>query len=259
MDANVDVGTLVERIRAKDFMVQVDVRGMGVVPVRAITPLLYDSDATVRELAVYCLIETGAAEAGPAVALACLDAQPVTATSAARALRAIASPTLLPVVLTLLPASPLAFVRRELALAVGVWGGPTDIVTLRSLRQDDRDATATEGYVAALGKLGDVAARQEFADVFAGSQGVERKVWLDLAEYVGQPWLLGPLGDVLSDTTPLVMVSENPSAPVRDLRACDLAVRLIAQIGEMSASFDVTWPKNFSDSELEEVRRFVWS
>lgn len=261
MNHHVGRDSLVQAIRDKDYAAQVAARGGGPAAARAIAPLLYHPDEQVRELAVFCLIETGGSSAtSAALALACLDPVAPTAATAARALRQVAGAAMLPIVIDALALAPAAFARRELALFVGEWGGAEHIPLLQARQESESSPTVRDALLAARARLGDVEARELFADALIRSEGFDRKAWLSLADYIAAPWLLGPLGELLEDTSPMLRLGgEDSNAAVKYLRTCDVTVDLIARIARTRFSFEVGTPTNYAAEHLEEVRRFVWS
>jgi HEAT repeat protein len=255
-----DLAALTRAVRAKDYGAQLEAREAGPAAAAALGPLLGEPDEEVRELAVHCLVESGAPEAGPPLVHAALDPDPQVAVAAARGLRARGSAALVPSMLGALERSGEPQVRRELALAIGRHAGPEAVPDLTEALGREPSEAAQQALVAALARLGDMGARERFAVALDGLQGVARKPWLELASYVGQPWLLGPLGSALADGTPLVRVGVDGRPDlIEALRACDLAVNLIAEIAGARFSFEVTPAKNYSGREIEEARRLVWS
>jgi HEAT repeat protein len=253
-----DAGAIVEGVLAKDYAVQLAARGAGGAAVAALVPLLANEDDEVRQLAVHCLAETGHPRAADALASAVMDAEPEVAMAAARALHRLATPALAPGLLHAMGRSSEPIVRRELALVVGRVAGPDAVPVLRDRLGREQAPEAAEGLLVALARLGDAQARRSFEERLLASRGLERKTWLDHAEYIGQPWLVRPLEKLLADTTPVLRVGVDARPDlIEALRVCDLALILIAALSGARLSFAVTRAKNYSAAEIEEVRRFV--
>lgn len=79
--------------------------------------------------------------------------------------------------------------------------------------------------------------------------------------YLRAPWLLAPLRPVLDDRTELQWVGlDGHPELTQHLRACDLAVNLVAAITGHRFSFEVRGqenPTNYTDDQLAEVGRFL--
>lgn len=252
-----DVGTIVQGVLAKDYGVQLAARGAGGAAVSALLPLLGNPDDEVRQLTVHCLAETGDPRAAGGLASALLDAEPEVAMAAARALHRLATPALAQGLLDAMGQASDPTVRREIALLLGRVAGPDAIATLRDRLGREHAPEAAEGLLMALARLGDPDARRTFEERLLDARGMERKTWLDDAEYIGQP-LVRPLEKLLGDTTPVLRVGVDARPDLIDaLRVCDLALILIATLSRARFSFPITRAKNYSAAEIEEVRRFV--
>ena len=147
-------------------------------------------------------------------------------------------------------------IRRRLVLSMGRIGQPADVPTLKDWCTEQSDNTIKGGCVAALARLGDPASQQTFVNYLLGSSDGERLKALQLAEYIGQPWLLQPLGSLLGDKEEIqhLGVDDIPGIP-SFLRTCDISVKLIAKISQRQFSFPVDRHANFTDSQLNEVRQ----
>jgi HEAT repeat protein len=232
---------------------------MGDAVADALAKLLRDSDAEVRELAVHCLDEAGGPRVGSPLVSALLDEDAQVAMAAARALHRHVFPALQGRLLGAYDAQPEGAVRREIALVFGRTAGksaaPSELV--ERLRKEP-DAEAREGLLWALARFGNPEAREEFVARLQGAQGAERKRYLDGVAYLGQPWVLKALLPLLDDGTPVLRVGVDARPDLIDsLRACDLAVVLIAEIAQAGFSFPVNRAKNYSEAELAEVRTYL--
>ncbi len=206
MAATFDASRLAEAVRRKDYTAQLAARQAGGAAVVLLAPLITDPDEEVRQLAVYCLAETRDARAGEPLGKAVLDGDSQVAMAAARALHHVGGPRLVPELLIALPRAGEPMVRRELALVLGRFAGPDKIPELSAILAREVTGEARQGLVAALARMGDADSRDKFARELIENDGMARKPWLELAEYIGQPWLLRPLADLLDDETPVVRV-----------------------------------------------------
>ena len=116
-----------------------------------------------------------------------------------------------------------------------------------------------EGLVAALAKLGDANAQRKFADGVEKSKDRERKRYIDDAAYIDQAWAARALAPVLADKTDMLRIGMDamPGAVPEYLRACDLAVNVIAKITKANFTFPVNGRTNYTDAQLSEVRQFL--
>ncbi|WP_394838685.1 HEAT repeat domain-containing protein [Pendulispora rubella] len=256
--ASIDLAALAQAVRQKDYGAQLVARQGGADAVDALAPLLADADEEVRELAVHCMAETGDPRAGDALVQLTVDSDPQVAMAAARAMHRLGGARSVPALLAALPRSDEPLVRRELGMAIGRFAGPGKIPDLRERLAEEQSPVAHQGILAALARMGDDPSREAFAAALSETGGMARKPWLDLAEYIEQPWLITPLGVVLDDPTPVLRVGVDARPDlIQALRACDLAVVLIAKLGAATFSFPVTRAKNYSAEEISEVKRFA--
>jgi len=258
--AGVDLAALVQAVRDKDFMAQITARQGGADAVDALTPLLSEPEFEVRLLAIYCIAETGQARAADALIPMTLDTNPQIAVAAAQRVHLLSTAQSVPAILRVLPDCEEPLVRRELALALGKVAGPGKIPEMREQLARETSQLAYQGMLAALARLGDDESRKTFAHGLHDTEGMARKSWLDLVEEIGQPWLIAPLAGALGDPAPIIRIGVDALPDFPDaLRACDLAVNLIAKIAARSFSFEMTDAKNYSAEELDEVKRFAES
>lgn len=247
-----------DRVRNKDYAVQNEAKKAGGSAVAGLSGLLRDPDEEVRQLAVYCLSATGDTSAAGALSSAIFDSDPQVAMAAAKGLMDVATPADAPTLKKALGAQPDGLVRRQIALVLGRIASPADLPELKKQWEGELDGSAKQGLTAALSKMGDRDAQDAFKKALAGAIGVSRLPYLELAEYISQPWLLKPLKGVLSDRHDVVRIAvdgidDMPQA----LRTCDLGVVLIAAIGGGRWSFQVLRNKNFTTQQLDEVAQWV--
>lgn len=147
-------------------------------------------------------------------------------------------------------------IRRRLVLSAGRVGQATDVPSLKDWCAKQTSNAVKGGCIAALARQGDPESQQAFVNYLLSTSDGERLDALQLAEYIGQPWLLQPLGSLLGDKEEIqhLGVDDIPGVPSY-LRTCDIAVKLIAQISQAHFSFPVDRHANFTDSQLNEVRQ----
>lgn len=255
---SVDVTAIVQGVRNKDFAVQLLAKGAGAAPVPDLVRLLADRDPEVRQLAVYCLSETGDPSAADGLASALFDADEQVAMAAAKALHALASPQVASMLLQALDRAVDPMVRREVALVLGRVAGLPELAAMRQRWRAATPGEVKEGLTVALAGRGDDDARAEFERRLLASEGQDLLRWLQHAERVAGRWLLAPLGRILDDPTPVLRVGVDARPDlIQALRACDLALILIAKIANARFSFPVTRDHNYTDAELDEARQLV--
>jgi HEAT repeat protein len=222
-----------------------------------IIELTKHQDAKVRRIALYCLDETGGADAARAMAAALKDDDPQVRGAALKGLIHRPDPVVYEALLRVYPGAD-KVVRQQIPLILGKMGGRANPADLRRVCGAEADAEAREGCLTALASMGDPPAQMEFTERLHASKGRERARFLEYCDYIHQPWLLKPLGPVLDDTSPMVRVGVDARPDLIDsLRACDLAVNLIASIGKVSFSFPVNRMTNYTAAQIAEVKRLV--
>ena len=256
------VSTLVQHLLDKNPAVVDEARAAGPAAAGPLFPLLNHADWEVRELALYCLDAAGAPGTATASAARLLDPNSQVRAAALEGLRHRAAPADEEALLRAWDGGPEATIRRELALLVGrEAAGPDALAQIAHRCAAETDADALEGCLVARARLGDDGARRDVAQHLAGSPGRARERWLMYGWYLRAPWLLAPLRPVLDDRTELQWVGlDGHPELTQHLRACDLAVNLVAAITGHRFSFEVRGqenPTNYTDDQLAEVGRFL--
>jgi HEAT repeat protein len=254
----IDLQALVLRVRSKDYAAQIDAKDAGAAAVPELVSLLQDPDEEVRLLAVHCLVATGDPGAATGLGWALFDADDQVAMAAVKGLHAVATPAQAKALLRAYDKSGEPLVKREAALVLGRVAADADVPEMKARWEKEADPDAKQGLCAALAKLGDPEARAAFEEGLDGSNGRGRVPWLELSEYIGQTWLLPALGRVLDDPTPVIRVAiDTRPDMLQALRACDVALVVIAQITGATFSFPVTRSQNFTPDQIDEVQIFV--
>jgi len=254
-----DIQEIVDRIRSKDYSVQNDAQRAGGAAVPLLAGLLADPDEEIRQLAVYCLSATGErAVAAILAGTALFDDDPQVTMAAAQGLHAVATQVDVPRLLQAYDRSAEPLVKREIALVLGRVASPADVPEMKQRWMREAELGIRQGMTAALARLGDDDARNAFTSALRGSAGQERLRHLELAEYIAQSWLLRPLGEMLHDMSDVLRVAVDAQPDlVQALRACDIALVLIARIGGARYSFPVTRAQNYTTTQLHEVQLWV--
>lgn len=250
-----DISSLLDLVQKKDYAATNVAASLGAAAVPGLSGLVRDPDEEIRHLAVYCLIETADPQAAAPLGWALFDADPQVAMTAAKGFSKVATPAHTPLLLQALDRSTEPLVKREIALVLGGVAAPADIPEIKKRWEKEADPDARQGLTAALAKLGDDDARTTFDKALRGTTGPARLRYMELAEWIHEPWLLPALTEILNDPTDILRVAVDARPDlIQALRACDLAVVLIADLTAATFTFPVTRAHNYTSSELDEVR-----
>ena len=221
-EAHKKMPDLVQQVLEKEPAATLTAKEIGPSANTELIKLTRNDDAKVRRIAVYCLEETGGADAAVAFARLTLDDD-----SQVRA-----------------------------AALDGLFRHQADVVPeIEKRYQAEKDPQAKEGLVVALSERGDTRAQAEFLQGLQGSRNRDRARYLDYAGKIKAKWLLPGLLPILDDKTPLVWIGVDgrPDLP-QSLRACDIAVNLIAEITGHKFSFPIAGNVNYTEEQIAEVK-----
>ncbi|MCY7374755.1 MAG: HEAT repeat domain-containing protein [Pyrinomonadaceae bacterium] len=263
---------LIKKILAKDPTAILMAKQLGSFASPGIKPLTTNEDDIVREIAIRSLNESGGGVTDVFVN-ALSDEMPTVRAAALNGLNNHLSEVSYPKLLQTYQEVSDPQHRKEIARLLGRIGG-ADVNDLRRICRDEQNLEALEGCRAALAKLGDPQARAEFLSRLREAKNRELKKLLEDVDYIKQLWALRGLMPVLSDKTPLSntglcqledaledAANEKKSSPENQeaefLRACDIAVNLIAKIANAKFPFPVNGVKNYDDLELAAARRIL--
>lgn len=262
---------LVAAIKRKDYTAIRQAQELGSAAVPALSPLAaadVTADPDIRELAIQCAAAIAATEAGQIIVNGLLDPDPAVRTAAYQGLaKRDLDPTFESSLLDVFKRSQDPLVRKNTVLVLGRIEG-TDMTVLAPLCRKESNREVQEGCMVALAKLGDAAARADFAVRMARTSAgrsdqpvpPERKKYLDYADYIHAPWLLRELLPLLDDRSAAVRIGvDGVKITPEYLRVSDLAVNLVASISQHSFSFSIDKQTNYSDAAIDEVRRFLIS
>jgi hypothetical protein len=250
---------LTQKIIAKDPSAILLAKQIGSSAATSLKPLAKHEDPVVREIALRCLEQSGGENVAEVFADALTDESSSVKIAALAGLNTHLTPSVYNQLLQAfdqLDTFPEG--QQQIALLLG---------RMESANQDDlrqrysreRDPVVNEGLVAALAKLGDANAQAKFAAGVENSKDRERKRYIDYAEYINQQWAARALAPVLLDKSEMLRIGVDglPGAVPEYLRACDLAVNVIAKITGTTFSFPVNGRTNYTDEQLMEVRQFL--
>jgi HEAT repeat protein len=247
-----------ESILKKDPAAVLEARDMGPSANPEIIELLQNPDAKVRRIALNCLDETGGADAATAIANALLDDDSQVRGAALRGLQHRPDPGVYDLLLRIYGASKDATVRQQIPLIAGRMEPRANAEEIRKVCGEEADPQTREGCVTALAKLGDPQAAVEFVQGLHASQDKVRARYLEYCDYIHQEWLVKPLAPILDDPSTMIRVGVDARPDLIEyLRACDLAVNLIASIAKPPLSFQVNSATNYTPQQIAEVKRFV--
>lgn len=220
-------------------------------------PLAKHPDEVVRMIALSCLRYTSGERIEDIFINALKDESATTSVEAVIGLQPYLSPAIYSKLLAVYDdAEPVR--RKDIALMLGKIDG-AKIADLKKKAEDEKDAEAKEGLMVAMAKLGDGQAREEFLSRLHSAKDQELKRFIDYVEYIGQNWAIKGLNPILDNKNPLVRIGVDnlPQLGPEYLRACDVAVNLINKLLHPKFSFTVAERKNYSDAELQQVKKFL--
>lgn len=245
-----------DAILAEDWTATLTAREAGPSAAGTIADLVKHEERGVRLLAVACLEEMGGDEAATTLVGALGDGDQQVRESAVRALHTHPSEAVVGALFNVLVTSNDPYVLQQVPMILG--RNPSESVDgerLVELWKKQADPSVQEGFIVGLARLGNRDARDAFVDGLRSSAGDRRDRYLTHCEYIHQEWLLKPLGELLADTTELRYIG--PHEFEVNLRACDIAVNLIASISGHGFAFAVNGRTNYEAAQLDEVRRYV--
>lgn len=220
--------------------------------------LTANEDSGVRLIALYCLSQAGGDRLNKILVNALPDESPSVRTAALSGLQNRVDAETYAELLQIYEKVPDPHHRGQILLLVGR-SKVARIEDLQRICENEQAPVARERGLAALARLGEPDSRAWFLDRLRNSRDRELKRFLEYVEYIGQIWVLPGLRPVLRDKTPLLglgVCSPPPGRPAY-LRACDLAVNLIAEIGRAAFSFVPDGETNYTERQLAEAGRFL--
>jgi hypothetical protein len=251
--------SLVERISRRHDRGAISMaRAQGRAALPVLAPLVASEDPVAREIAAHCLRAIDDPGAREAVLPAVLDQDIAVRGAALWAIDVAPDAALVPWLFLAYDLSPHADVRGRIAIVLGRGARevPIECLHLRCERETSPEAAA--GLLEALARAGDAGARAEFGRLVAEARGRALDRLLRRCEEIAERWLLAPLAAVLADRTPLRYVgADGRPCKVWDMRACDIALNLIAKIGDAALGFETGGIANYTADQIESARRFA--
>lgn len=228
------------------------VRGGGEPAVARLRPFLSHEDDVVRLLAVDSIAAAGGPAAiGPLLA-ALRDDNEKVAVNAAYGLRGLPLQGRGPALLLAYDAAWNPFVRAQIALLLGLAGGP-EVMEGLPRRITIASAAPREALQAAAARLGDIDARRAIADLLRDARGERIRELLDLVAYIGQSWLLRPLRPLLDRDEVAHNLSTHRTRVVR--RGKDLAVDAVLAIGRPPVAFQKAL--HYDDEQVRQIALYL--
>ena len=250
---------LIQKVMAKDPTATLEARQIGPPAAETLVGLTGNEDDVVRELALRCLIESGGNGLARVFAKFLTDESGSVRGAALAGVNKYIDPSVSPQLFSAYDNSAdLPEMREQIALLIGRIDS-ADQNELRARFKSENDQLARDGVMAALAKLGDDRARNDFVDALRNVKGDRLKRFLNYVDYIDQEWAAKALGPVLLDKTPLIRIGIDgiPDLGPGNLRACDIAVNLIAKILKKTYSFPVDMKTQYTDKQLQEVRSSI--
>lgn len=251
-----DLQMLTQRILNKDRTAILLARQSGSAASPELLPLLKNPDPEVREVALYCLDEAGGPDALKGMLNSLLDDDAQVRAAALQGLNHHPDPSIYDGLLAAYDRSQEPYARQQILLLLGRVASSNGVSDLKRRCAAEQDADAQEGCVVSLARLNDSDAQKEFVRRL---QSPDRRArYLEYCEYIHAPWLMKPLLPILDDKSPMVRVAVDARPDlIQSLRACDIAVNLIASISGRKFSFEISRSINYSDVQIAEVKASV--
>lgn len=245
------------RVRAHDFSVQNEVRGLGDRLFPQLSRLAEDRDAETRSLALLCLEVSNAQGAGKVLGEALSDPSADVRLAASQVLGRTTLPTAMPFLVDAVRRNSDPGIRRNAALAAGKYPN-AQAAELAEAARHEKDPDVRLASTQARARLGDIAARREFLAGLRAAQGQVRSQWLDRSEYIGQSWVLPGLTTWLGDKNPARRIGADNMPGPQYLRVCDVVLNLATNVAQTHWTFKTGPALNYSDAELKEAR-LAWA
>jgi hypothetical protein len=252
-DAGEKVSTIESLVLAGDWDAVERVRGDPRM-VETLKPFLTHDDDIVRLLAVDAISAAGGPGAVDPLLGALADDNEKVAVNAASGLRALPLDGRAPSILAAYDKAWNPFVRREVALLLGRCAGDAEREALRT-RRDAASGGLREAWTAALGRLGDLDAREEFARLLREARGERIRDLVELVRYVDQRWVLPALRPVLERDEIAHDLSTHRTRVVR--RGKDLAVDAVLEIGKPELGFRPLPHGQYEPAQVGAVARYL--
>ncbi len=148
--------------------------------------------------------------------------------------------------------------RERIALLLAM-REETPLTQLIELRRTENAPRAQDVLNVALAMRGQESAQKLVLDALAASWNEEMKRWLGFVEFIGQDWALMGLSPILDNMIPLEYLGRDGLGDhgPEYLRACDLAVNIIARARSRGFPFAVDGQTQYNEEERAQVRAFL--
>jgi HEAT repeat protein len=253
-----EMDLLIQRVLSKDPSTTLLAKRIGPSATPSLKPLATHADPVVREIALRCIDQSGGADVAGIFVAALDDKSASVRTAALTGLQNHLEESVYPQLLQAYDKSEDGITRQQIALLIGRLKS-AQVSDLQPKYTAEKDKQAQEGCIAALAKMGDKNSQSEFVKQLQAAKDRDLKRYLDYVDYIHQTWVLKHLLPVLRDKSPILRVGADGLQGMGPeyLRACDIAVNLVAKIAGVKFSFPVNQSTNYTDTQLEEARLAV--
>ena len=243
---------VVAHVKRKDWKV-IDIPGqVGPDAGAALLPLLDDPDLKVRELAVYCLDQSGGKAAGQGLLKALRDPSETVRDAALRFLERHVTLEDVPALEAEVQKNPDAYVREKVGLLLGKSRQASAIPPLKAQYVREPNVRARRALSLALARLGDPTGRQAVLDRLNDKDpGQVAQAVTDLI-YVDNPKLLVYTAPLLDDTRQGKNVGPSHGPIIK--RVCDVVVETMDVMLNHPFSFRIELAHQYSPAELGEAK-----
>jgi hypothetical protein len=250
---------LIEQVLEKKPAAALTAKQIGPSANLELIKLTRNDDAKVRRIAVYCLNETGGADAAVAFARLTLDDDSQVRAAALEGLARHPGDIVPQTLLEAFDQSRDAYARQQLMMIAAKVPG-VSTAEIQKRYEPEKDQEVKEGLVVAMAHRDDPAGQAEFIRNLHAAKDRDLARYLEYAGEIKAKWLLPALLPILDDKTPLVRIGVDGLPRGRQpehLRACDIAVNLVAEISGHRFSFRVVGNVNYTDEQIAEVKAFL--
>ena len=247
---------LIQRVSSKDPSATLLAKQLGKSATPSLIPLATNADPVVREIALRCLDQSGGSGVADVFVSAVVDDSGSVRAAAGTGLQNHLDGSIYTQLLGAFDKSGDAITRQQIALLIGRLDGAR-LNDLQPRCSAEKDNEAQEGCVTALARMGDRSAQAEFVRRLHSAKDRELKRYLDYVSYIHQIWAVKALAPILENKSPVLRIGVDglPGQVPEYLRACDIALNLLVEIGGINFSFAVNGRTNYTDAQLAEARR----
>lgn len=248
---------LEDRIVAKDWDIVENIKTLGAEAIPTLKKFLENDDGEIRELSLMCMAEIGGEDVRAIYLERLQDKDINVRRTAIGLLEENYSLNILPQLINDLQLNQDEFVRAKIALLIGRIGERGIIPQLKDAQSKESDESVKENISLGLARLGEFAEQQKVLKKLESASTNSRHEALLNLEYINNKEYIYKISLLLDDKSGVLNTAPEPFKNI--IRVCDVAVKVIAVICNQPFSFAADELRNYSDTEINEVRQYVTS